>query len=178
MLSNPFRGKAGKWEVLSVCSALSLGQWYQGVLTHLLNKCFVCSCFVGLMHTSSPDLQILTCPSGVNLKRQGASLMQYLPSLGRTHKLRGFPPSCKALCRGWGFWWECISHFKALDGLEIAFQSPWWYFLSCPMCTSHSTNFWISVSGNRFKCSYIFGVSVVGGKFRSLLCGHLGDIYP
>ena len=43
-----------------------------------------------------------------------------------------------------------------------------------PLYSSHSVSFWISVRGNCSLGICVFSASVQGGKFRSLLCCHLG----
>lgn len=66
--------------------------------------------------------------------------------------------------------------------LEVGFMSRilstfrfWrWCFPCCPMCRSYSARFWISLRGNCSMCRCVFSESLGGGKFRSLLCHHLG----
>ena len=48
------------------------------------------------------------------------------------------------------------------------------YFLSHPMCRSHSTSFLVSLKESCSMCSFIFSTFVGKGKFRSLLCCHFG----
>lgn len=54
--------------------------------------------------------------------------------------------------------------------LSLSYLFLWGYFLSCLMCKSHSTSFWISPRGNCSMCGCIFGVSMGKGKFRIFSC--------
>lgn len=53
--------------------------------------------------------------------------------------------------------------------LSLSYLFQCGYVHSCPMCRSYLNIFCISLRGNWAMCSCIFGTSVGGGKFRSLL---------
>lgn len=79
-----------------------------------------------------------------------------------------FPSGHMVLCQ------QCRSMVKMCHSLSYQF---WCEFHSHPMCGSHSISFLISLRGNCSMCSCIFSVSMGGGKFRKLLCYHLGLEY-
>lgn len=106
------------------------------------------------------------CPSRATLKSWNAvSVVQTLCSFGRSQQ-QEFPLNCMCCARG-GAYRMCPT-----------LPDPYWYGypFSCPMCKCHSTNLQISHRRNCFLCSWIFGVSLRGGKLRSLLCHHLGEV--
>lgn len=63
----------------------------------------------------------------------------------------------------WGLWWECVSNFPTCFDLFF-----------CHLKCRKSLSFWISSKGNCSVCSYIFSVSMAGGKFRAAQCCNLG----
>ena len=144
-----------------------------GVLVWPYNKCLVCCCPVGLMNAShsSPQNQVIwggAVPQMAALKVGVLDVCSkpFVPlgeagSWGSPSWLQGTMPRVGFMMR------ECLSLLNPFR---------YGYFLSCPMCRSHSTSFWISFRGNRSICSCIFGVSMGGRKVRNLLCHHLGDV--
>lgn len=66
--------------------------------------------------------------------------------------------------------------FKVKVCLSLFYLFQFGYFLSRPMCRSHSTCFWISLRGNWSFCSYTFVASMGGREIRSFQYCLLGDI--
>lgn len=138
------------WEMMILPPLSALGT---GVLWTHLKICFVCYNTVGFMNASPISFQ---------------RLKSCLHSSGRSWKL--VVP----------FWL-----YGAVPGIEVYSENvpqPFLsilmcYFLSHPMCKSHSISFCISLRGNCSIGSRIFSAFVEGGRFRSLLCFHLGLEY-
>lgn len=67
-----------------------------------------------------------------------------------------------------GFWWEYVLTFPTYFDVDMFFIV-WHVGVTQP-------SFWTLLRRNWYICSCIFCASVEGGKFRSLLSHHLGDI--
>ena len=76
----------------------------------------------------------------------------------------------------------CYARVGFMARVCFSISYPFWYgcFLVRTMCRSHSASFWISFWENCSVCSCIFGVSMGGGEFRSILWSFLlapGNFY-
>lgn len=80
-----------------------------------------------------------------------------------------FPSDHMVLCQGLGHRMKVC--------LSLSYQYWCAYFLSHPMCKSHSISFCISLRGHCSIGSCIFSVFMEGGRFRRLLSFHLGLEY-
>lgn len=94
-------------------------------------------------------------------------MAQTLCFSGRSWELR-IPSQLHGTVPGSGVYCESASEpfLPVLIGVFSQCQSPG--------CRSHLTGFWISLRGSCSMCSCIFDAFMGGGKFRNLLCHHLG----
>lgn len=131
--------------------------------------CFVCYSRVAIMNTSPIWPLRARCFGGpvfqVAALKVGALYMWPILSTpqGKAENWSSLLPQYGAVSR---------MGFMATVCLTILM----WVFSQYPMCRNHSYSFWISLSRNQAMHSCICGASVGGGKFRSLICHHLGDI--
>ena len=152
MHSVPSQEKTGRWAFLLafslLVSVIAIVVFYSPIeLVGISPFGFRAKCFRGLsLGWESWKLESLMCCSNPLLLREklrvgGIVLVVWHCARGRVYG-------------------QCVSAFPTISLLDL---------FSCLMWRSHSACFWISLKGNSSQCSYTFGASVGGGKFRSLL---------
>lgn len=149
--------------ILPVPSALSPGVILVASACVPIKKCF----FVFYRPTGLVDKSLWLSELGVlgahplsgSLKSWGTQYVfqtfhssEKSNNLGVLFQFRG-----KALCQGWGLRWDHFSAFPTcLDVGIFSFTQ---------------VRFWLLLA----VCSCTFGASMAGGKFRNLICHHLGS---